>query len=201
MPRPERKDRPNARFHGRVEAEGRLCAVPGCDEPGEFRAPGGARSGFDGPGEFRWMCLDHVRAFNAGYNYFAGMSADEINNAQRPYAGWERETRAFAANGADRPPRWADFSDPLDAIGARFRDRMAAQRERADGRPLSGQDRDALRTLGLATDADRRALRQRYAALLRQLHPDHNGGDRSSETRLQAVVEAYQHLKKAAAFA
>lgn len=201
MPRPERKDRPNARFHGRVEAEGRLCAVPGCDEPGEFRAPGGARSGFDGPGEFRWMCLDHVRAFNAGYNYFAGMSADEINNAQRPYAGWERETRAFAANGADRPPRWADFSDPLDAIGARFRDRMAAQRERADGRPLSGQDRDALRTLGLATDADRRALRQRYAALLRQLHPDHNGGDRSSETRLQAVVEAYQHLKKAAALA
>ncbi|MEZ0496357.1 J domain-containing protein [Sphingomonas sp. IW22] len=201
MPRPERKDRPNARFHGRVEAEGRLCAVPGCDEPGEFRAPGGARSGFDGPGEFRWMCLDHVRAFNAGYNYFAGMSADEINNAQRPYAGWERETRAFAANGADRPPRWADFSDPLDAIGARFRDRMAAQRERADGRPLSGQDRDALRTLGLATDADRRALRQRYAALVRQLHPDHNGGDRSSETRLQAVVEAYQHLKKAAAFA
>ncbi|HTG39110.1 J domain-containing protein [Sphingomonas sp.] len=201
MPRADRKDRPNARFHGRIEAEGRVCAVPGCDEPGEFRAPGGARSGFDGPGDYRWMCLDHVRAFNAGYNYFAGMSVDEINNAQRPYAGWERETRAFAANGADRPPRWADFSDPMDAIGARFRDRMAAERERADGRPLSGRDREALRTLGLATDADRRALRQRYAALVRQLHPDHNGGDRSNETRLQAVVEAYQHLKKAPAFA
>lgn len=203
MSRPERKDRPNTRFHGRVEAEGRVCAMPGCDEPGEFRAPArdGARHGFDGPGEYRWLCLDHVRAFNAGYNFFAGMSPDEINDAQRPYAGWERETRAFAANGADRPPRWADFSDPLDAIGARFRDRMAAEHSRDDGKPLSGRDREALRTLGLATDADRRALRQRYAALVRQLHPDHNGGDRSSETRLQAVVEAYQHLRKAPAFA
>lgn len=203
MSRPERKDRPNTRFHGRMEAEGRVCAVPGCDEPGEFRAPAtpGARHGFDGPGGYRFMCLDHVRAFNAGYNFFAGMSVDEINDAQRPYAGWERETRAFAANGADRPPPWRDFADPLDAIGARFRERMAAEAGRADGKPLSGKDREALRTLGLKTDADRRALRQRYAALVRKLHPDHNGGDRSSETRLQAVVEAYQHLRSAPAFA
>lgn len=201
MPRADRKDRPNARFHGRVDADGRLCAVPGCDEPGEFRAPAGeTRGGFDGPGAYAWMCLDHVRAFNAGYNYFSGMSVDEIHDAQRPYAGWERETRAFAANGADRPPRWADFADPLDAIGARFKQRMEAEKGRTDGRPLSGRDREALKTLGLDADADRRALRQRYAALVRQLHPDHNGGDRSSEHRLQRVVEAYQHLRGAAAF-
>ncbi|TKD51770.1 J domain-containing protein [Sphingomonas baiyangensis] len=202
MARAERKERPTGRFHGRVEAEGRVCAVPGCDAPGEFRAPPAEPAPrMDGPAPFRWMCLDHVRAFNAGYNFFAGMSPDEIHDAQRPYAGWERETRAFAANGADRPPRWADFADPLDAIGARFRQRMEAERPRADGRPLSGRDREALRTLGLEPDADRRALRQRYADLVRRLHPDHNGGDRSSEARLQKVVEAYQHLRGAAAFA
>jgi hypothetical protein len=201
--RAQRKDRPNSRFHGRVEAEGRRCSVGGCDQPGEFRAPPAdeARRALDGPAPYRWMCLDHVREFNAGYNFFAGMSTEEIHDAQKPYAGWERETRAFAANGADNPPRWADFADPLDAIGARFRDRMRREQPRADGRPLSGRDRDALRTLGLETDADRKALRQRYAALVRQLHPDHNGGDRSSEDRLQKVVEAYQHLRAAPAFA
>ncbi|MBC7985400.1 MAG: molecular chaperone DnaJ, partial [Sphingomonadaceae bacterium] len=112
------------RFHGRVHGAAPACAYPGCAEPGEFRAPGRGhrRHGFDGPGDYRWLCLDHVREFNAGYNFFAGMSTDEIYEAQRPYAGWERETRAFAANGADRPPRWADFADPLDAISARFRE-------------------------------------------------------------------------------
>ena len=193
------RDRGGARFHGRVEAAGRLCAEAGCAEPGEFRAPLlEPPSGRDGPPPFRWLCLDHVRAFNAGYNFFSGMSADEIHAAQRPYAGWERETRAFAGNG-DPGPRWADFSDPLDAIAARFRREHAP--ERADGKPLSGQDRASLRVLGLEPAADRRALRQRYSELVRRYHPDRNGGDRSHEGRLQQVIAAYQQLKQAPAFA
>ena len=79
-----------SRFHGRVEAQGH-CARPGCSEPGEFRAPSGRRASFDGPGEWQWLCLDHVREFNSGYNYFNGMSSDEIEADQTPYGGWDRE--------------------------------------------------------------------------------------------------------------
>ena len=194
------KDRPGTRFHGRVEADGRACAQPGCDEPGEFRAPypDAVTVGRDGPAPFRWLCLDHVRAFNAGYNFFSGMSPDEISDAQRPYAGWARESRGFAPAG-DPGPRWADFADPLDAIAARYR-RTAAP-DRPDGRPLSGQDRESLRVLDLPADADRRALRQRYSELVRRYHPDRNGGDRRHEAALQRVIAAYQQLKGAPAFA
>jgi hypothetical protein len=198
-----RKDRPSARFHGRVEAQGRVCAEPGCNEPGEFRAPPleGGQPG-EGPPPFRWLCLDHVRAFNSGYNFFKGMSPDEIHEAQRPFAGWERETRAFnASGGADRPPRWADFHDPLDAIAARFRERMKDRAERKDGKPLSGKDREAMRTLALEIDADRTMLRKRYSELVRRYHPDRNGGDRTHEAQLQEVIAAYQHLKSVPAFA
>ncbi len=195
-----RKDRPNSRFHGRVEAEGRLCAEPGCGEPGEFRAPlNEAVVGGDGPPQFRLLCLEHVREFNLGYNFFRGMSSDEIYDAQRPLAGWERETRAFSGGGADRPPRWADFADPLDAIGARFR--RGAEPGRKDGKPLTGRDREALRILALDPDSDRTALRRRYSDLVRKYHPDRNGGDRSHEGQLQRVIEAYQQLKSSAAFA
>lgn len=194
-----KKDPPPARFHGRVAGSRARCMAPGCAEPGEFRAPPAAGQAGDAPPAYRWFCLDHVRAFNAGYNYFAGMSAEEIHAAQRPYAGWERETRAFAANGADRPPAWGDFADPLDAIGARFR--AATPVERADGKPLSAENRRDLRTLGLGIDADRRALRARYAELVRKFHPDRNGGDRRHEAALGATVAAYQRLRRAAAFA
>jgi hypothetical protein len=187
------------RFHGRIPGQ-RLCSEAGCEGPGEFRAPaeGGARSGFDGPGEWRWLCLDHVRAFNARYNFFDGMTADEINAQQRPYAGWERETRAFSTASAGTP-RWADFVDPLDAIQARYG--TGRQQPRTDGKPLSDADRRALKVLGLEPDADRRALRQRYSELVRRYHPDRNGGDRSQEGQLQKVIEAYDQLKKAPAFA
>jgi len=190
--------RRQARFHGRVGNGERSCDAEGCDEPGEFRAPGQRRHGFDGPGEWRWFCLDHVRAFNGGYNYFEGMSADEIEAEQRPYAGWERETRAFSARAHGDGPRWADFVDPLDAIGARYAD---IPRPRADGRPLSEGDRKALRVLGLGTDADRHALRRRYADLVRRYHPDRNGGDRTHEKALQDVISAYTQLRSAPAFA
>ncbi|MEA3041161.1 MAG: hypothetical protein QOC65_650 [Sphingomonadales bacterium] len=191
--------RKEGRFHGRIEGQG-MCAEPGCVAPGEFRAPAGRGPSFNGPGEWRLLCLDHVRAFNAGYNYFGGMSAEEISAAQNPYGGWDRETRAFASVGGSAPPRWSDFTEPLDAIGARFR-RASAEGPRRDGRELSEGDRKSLRVLGLGTDADRRTLRRRYADLLRRYHPDHNGGDRGHEKALQAVIDAYTQLKSRPAFA
>lgn len=178
----------------------RGCEAPHCEQPGEFRAPGGRKSGFDGPGDYRWFCLDHVRAFNAGYNYFAGMSAEEIQAAQSPIHGWDTESRAFSPTaGIDAAPRWADYADPLEAIARRARAQKPAERQ--DGRMVLPEERKALDMLGLPLDADRHALRSRYSQLVRRYHPDRNGGDRSMEQRLQCVVEAYQLLRKSSVFA
>lgn len=198
----------HSRLHGRYEAQGRECNWPDCPEAGEFRAPGERPPGFDGPGDYRWFCLEHVRRFNAGYDYFDGMTSEEILQAQSPLHGWERENRAFRPTaGVDEAPRWADFADPLDAISGRaraFRNGAARSRtpeQRKDGRPVSTEERRALDTLGLPLDADRRTLRMRYSELVRRYHPDHNGGDRGFESRLQQVVDAYQLLRRARIFA
>lgn len=190
------------KFHGRYEGVGRECEAPGCREAGEFRAPGRRSPGFDGPGDWRWFCLDHVREFNAGYDWFEGMSAEEILDAQSPINGWRTETRAFRADaGVDGMPRWADFNDPLDAIGARANDVRARAAGRKEYARFTPREREALGVMGLDPQADRQRLRKRYSELVRRYHPDRNGGDRSHEGRLQRVVEAYQLLRGAAAFA
>lgn len=188
------------RFHGRVRGAEQACDRAGCDGHGEFRAPGSHASGFDGPGDYRWFCLDHIREFNSGYDWFAGMNAEEISAAQHPAAGWDSETRAFRPTaGVDEAPRWADFKDPLDAISRRARSFRPHQR--ADGRVIAPEERRALETLGLTPEADRKALRNRYSQLVRRYHPDKNGGDRSLESKLQRVVDAYAVLKGSALFA
>jgi len=197
-------DMRGAKFHGRFEDGERQCEAPGCTEPGEFRAPGNRSSSFDGPGDYRHFCLDHVREFNAGYDWFQGMSADEMYAAQSPIAGWQTETRAFRRDaGIDGLPRRADLVDPLDAIGARasgIKARTAsdpAARAPLKSSRFTAREREALSVLGLGLDAERPQLRRRYSELVRRYHPDRNGGDRSHETRLQRVVEAYQVLRRA----
>ena len=126
------------------------------DEAGEFRAPGHGH-GFDGPGGWRWMCLDHVREFNAGYDWFEGMSAEEILHAQAPSSGWRTESRPFAPNaGVDGMPRWTDYDDPLGATRSRRAHRAsraeALEKRQADlamdGR-FSKEEAKALDTMGL----------------------------------------------------
>ncbi|MCM8557850.1 J domain-containing protein [Sphingomicrobium sediminis] len=188
------------KFHGRIEDAAQTCAVPGCAEAGEFRAPL-TPSTFDGPGEFRLFCLDHVRQFNSAYNYFEGMSPDEIAEETSPIPKREAGSRRFAfAKSGDPGPAWADFDDPLDAIAARFRGnpnlRAAEQRSR-----FSASEQEALHVLGLGHDAQLHDVRKSYAKLVRQYHPDRNGGDRRHEARLRAVIDAFQRLKASKAFA
>ncbi len=198
----------SSKFHGRVENPGQQCEYPNCGEEGEFRAPGHRPSGFDGPGQYRWFCLEHVREFNSGYDWFEGMSADEILSAQSPAAGWASESPSFKPTaGVDGMPRWADFNDPLDAIGARVAGiKSRAQRVAevahaafADGR-FSREEAQALETMGLGLNTDLRKLRRRYSDLVRRYHPDRNGGDRQFEARLTTIVEAYQLLRKSRVF-
>ncbi len=178
---------------------------PGCEEAGEFRAPGERRNGFDGPGDWRWLCLDHVREFNSCYDWFAGMSADEIYAAQAPAAGWRTESPSFRPTaGLDGMPRWADFEDPLEAIAARangIKSRARREAEVAASGRFNREESAALEAMGLGSGTDRKMLRQRYSELVRRYHPDRNGGDRRHEARLGRVVEAYQLLRKSPAIA
>ncbi|MCJ8190944.1 J domain-containing protein [Sphingomicrobium aestuariivivum] len=193
--------RRHEKFHGRVEGSGRRCAVPGCGDAGEFRAPV-TPGDFDGPGEVRWLCLDHVRQHNSAYNYFAGMSPQEIAEEQSPIPRRESHggKRFNFTDVGDPGPRWADFDDPFDAIAARFRN-GASMREEAVRARFSASEQEALHVLGLGNDADLHGVRKAYAALVRKYHPDRNGGDRRHEARLRAVIDAFQRLKKSPAFA
>ena len=181
-------------MHGKVEGANARCAIPGCRNDGEYKATV-QPANFDGPGVYRLLCLDHVREHNSRYNYFTGMSPDEIAEAQGPLGGWERPSRRYRPIGSDPTPAWSDFADPLDAIAASFRNA-----DRGPPARFSPNERRALGALGLGEDADLHSVRQKYSQLVRRFHPDRNGGDRSQEKKLGEVIDAWQTLKKARAF-
>jgi hypothetical protein len=168
------------------------CDYPGCAAAGEFRAP----QGRDREGQFFCFCLDHVREYNASYNYFNGMSAEDVAVYQRDALTGHRPTWTMGSNRAAKGFRedGDDATKTRDPLGM-FRASGGVARE-AVKRPRVGVAAvKALDQLGLDDSADRDTVKARYKELVKRLHPDANGGDRSNEDRLREIIRAYNYLK------
>ncbi len=176
------------------------CDWEGCEEPGEFKAPKGVRS----EGQYHNFCLEHVRHYNKAFNYFAGMSPEELDEAlHAPPKAESRSTFATgSASAAKAAGRQAAASQPGDKYGdpfgvfARYRYQQSKRPATERVKPLNEQDRRALETLGFSKHAKSDEIKAAYKALVKMHHPDVNGGDASSEERLRSVIAAYTHLKK-----
>lgn len=179
-----------------VEADARRCDHAGCAKAGEYRAPMGRGK----EGKFFLFCLDHVKAYNATYNYFAGMNDEALAAYQKQEEighrpTWKLGVNASAARMSQRGRFAGGQSGPdlQDAFNL-LRGRARQQQERAEPR-IGALAKKALETLDLDESADRAAIKARYKELVKRFHPDANGGDRSREGRLQEILKAYQTLK------
>ena len=171
------------------------CEHPGCEAPGAHRAPKGRLR----EGQYFCFCLDHVREYNASYNYFRGMSDEDVAKYQKEAVVGHRPTWNMGVNRAGKGHREEGvepegFVDPLGM----FRDRARGPGEDRPRRPRYGlAAMKALNTLGLDETADAETIKARYKELVKRLHPDANGGDRSLEDRLREIIHAYNFLKSA----
>jgi hypothetical protein len=186
-----RRERPPA-----GEATAGLCEWRGCGHLGGYRAPKGRMK----EGEYHNFCLDHVREYNKSYNYFAGMGDDDIAAYQKAAATGHRPTWRMGVDHAGGPKRQEDyrawsaaFTGPFGMFGEEFASRRAE--EAAPRRPLHNLEQRSFRALDLEGGESGEEIKARYKALVKLLHPDANGGDRTTEDRLREIIQAYHYLR------
>jgi hypothetical protein len=167
------------------------CDYPGCTREGAFRAP----MGRDREGQYFCFCLDHVREYNATYNYFDGMTDDAVAKYQKEAIVGHRPTWNMGVNRAGKGHR-EDGVDPAEDPLGMFRGRTGFHGAASPRRPLySDATMKALAKLDLDDAATFDVVKARYKELVKRLHPDANGGDRSSEDKLREIIRAYNFLK------
>jgi curved DNA-binding protein CbpA len=176
-----------------AEPAGPRCQWDGCSKTGTHRAPVGR----DAEGLYLLFCLEHVRLYNAGYNYAAGHSDDQTARYQREAATGKRATHGqVAVDASEIPLPSTSRSGSAKALNAR---KSAAERQakkvELQARKLKVLEARAFETLGLPEDANPDAIRRRYKEKLKMHHPDANRGKRDTEGQLQASIEAYRILK------
>ena len=177
-------------------ADSAPCEWHGCEQLGGYRAPKGRGR----EGQYYSLCLDHVREYNRSYNYFAGMDDDDVAAYQRSASTGHRPTWTMgvdhangSASAASGHARAAGFSDSFGVFDGAFRRRQPETEPAA--RPLKNLERRSLRVLDLDGGETGAEIKARYKSLVKLLHPDANGGDRSSEDRLRQIIQAYHYLR------
>lgn len=184
----------------RSETDFPPCQWKGCEKPAPYRAPMGRGR----EGDYFSFCIDHVRQYNASYNYFDGMSDNEVRDFQKDAITGHRPTWKVGANAWAHGTR--DGRDEQENAGADRSANFAAWRAQKSGgdekpsprkrvvRPLEKKALDALHLDGSATRED---IKAKFKELVKLHHPDANGGDKQSEDKLREIIQAYNFLKQA----
>ena len=185
-----KKKNPRGRrgMSGASETSVRICEHDGCEEAGKYRAPKAP----DVLDDYFWFCKEHVREYNLKWNFFHGTTEAEMNAQMSKDKVWERETKAFTDPEARA---WArlGIEDPHQVLGGNATQNPG--RGTTGTRKLPPTERRAMEILEAKDHWTKAEIRKSYKALIKVLHPDINGGDRSQEEQLQQVVWAWDQIK------
>ena len=148
----------------REAAQVRLCDRAGCNEPGNCPAPKSPNT------PDRWyFCQQHAAEYNSGWDYFAGLDAEEA--AERT----KQEEQTTSGYRESSYYGWAGSGD-----GSRSRDEMRA-----------------LEVLELDADADFEAVKKAWRTKAKVVHPDVRPGDAEAAKAFHALQLAYEVLRAA----
>jgi len=165
----------------------RKCDYENCFAEGEYRAP---RSRFIDDGHF-YFCLEHIRSYNKSWDYFQGMSSDEIMAHRISDITWRRPTwslkgdQGWLSHVVEHPL----FEQPIGIIHTKkFEAFPLPQR--------NSQEFKAIRLLELEYPFSTEVLKKRYLKLVKTYHPDRNAGCKQSEEKLKRITVAYKILSR-----
>jgi DnaJ-domain-containing protein 1 len=173
---------------GAFETSTRACDHAGCENSGQYRAPKSP----DQLEDFFWFCQEHVREYNLKWNFFQGQTDEDFQSFLDKDRVWGRETKPFGNRG-EEDRAWARLGvdDPMEILGSN----ATRNPGRSAGRKLPPTERRALDILEAKETWTKVEIRKQYKSLVKDLHPDMNGGNRDDEDRLQEVVWAWDQIK------
>ena len=164
-----------------------ICEWENCKEIGKFKAP----LEKDNSKNYKWLCDEHIKLFNKNWNYFDGMSQNEIENFLKSDLTWHRPTQKFGSSDNFFNILWNNaLSDKFKIFKKEGSIHINSNKE------LCEKDKDAFIIMGLEFNADWPSIQKKFKTLVKKFHPDRNSGNKQFEDKLKKITLAYSHLKK-----
>ena len=163
-----------------------ICEWTNCKESGKFKAP----LERDNSKNYKWLCEKHIKLFNKNWNYFDGMSQQEIEEFLKSDLTWHRPTQKFGSSDNFFNILWNNaLSDKFNLF------KEEKNFNNLKNRKLSEKDKDAFKIMELEFNSDWLSIQKKFKTLVKKFHPDRNSGNKQFEDKLKKVTMAYSHLK------
>ncbi len=166
----------------------RPCDYPGCPECGEYKAPKD-RSLRD----YYWFCLKHVQEYNKNWNFYAGLSFEEVEEHNRNDITWQRPTWKM---GDKRTVSGHNFKDPLGLHEELGLGMNGKHNPPVPEKKYEKKFHEALTFLELELPVTVSELKKQYKKMAKKYHPDANKGSKNAEKLFQKLVSAYEYVLK-----
>ena len=167
------------------------CDSPKCNEKGEYRAPK-SRVMLN---EYFYFCLSHIKEYNKSWDFYKGMSVEQIESSMRSDTFWDR-------------PSWPlknSFKNIFDEFNEYIEDFVKTDDEKINNayfknklldENLTLEEAKALKELDLKMPISLEKIKKNYKKLVKIFHPDVNGNNKDAEEKFKQINESYKLLLK-----
>ncbi len=167
------------------------CDSKECDEKGEFRAPK-SRVKLN---EYFYFCLTHIKEYNKSWDFYKGMSVDQIENSMRSDTVWDRPSWPLKGNYKSYFDEFNQYSDNfIQTEEEQINDKFF--KNKLHDETLTLEDAKALKELNLEMPISLEKIKKNYKKLVKIFHPDVNGNNKKAEEKFKQINESYKLLLK-----
>jgi curved DNA-binding protein CbpA len=167
------------------------CDSPKCNEKGEYRAPK-SRVMLN---EYFYFCLNHIKEYNKSWDFYKGMSVDQIENSMRNDTVWDRPSWPLKGNFKNV---FDEFNEFVDDYIKNDGDKLNEDyfKNKLMDESLSHGESQAIKKLDLKIPITLEKIKKNYKKLVKIFHPDVNGNNKKAEEKFKQINESYTILLK-----
>ena len=168
----------------------RKCDKVNCDEKGEFRAPK-SRVLLN---EYYYFCLNHVKEYNKSWDFYRGLSVNQIETSLREDIIWNRPSWPLKGNPHKVIEQINDFFTN-DFDNPEFNSKYNSYFKNKDiDDNLTNDEIKALSILNLKMPLTIEKIKKNYKKLVKIFHPDVNGNNKKAEEKFKEINKSYKIL-------
>ena len=167
------------------------CDSPKCNEKGEYRAPK-SRVMLN---EYFYFCLDHIKEYNKSWDFYKGMSVEQIENSMRSDTFWDRPSWPLKSSFKNVFNEFDEYvEDFVKTDDDKIRDSYF--KNKIVDENLTMEETKALKELDLKMPISLEKIKKNYKKLVKIFHPDVNGNNKDAEEKFKQINESYKLLLK-----